>query len=150
MKRTPRKTMKTSFSASASQTLANPKPLPHRRTKGRRKRQERKVVQDVRPVVMDRDGYCRLSEAARLHPDEFGACEGPSEWSHYNATHRRSKTRGQPPEMRHTTAGSMSLCRKHSQDYDQNRLDIEVQDAARGCNGPVTAKRDGAVWVEAA
>jgi len=142
--------MNSTGSASSFQGLANPKPLPHRRTKGRRKRREAKVVKAVRPQVVARDGYCRLSEAARLHPDEFGECSGPSEWSHYNATHRRSKTRGQPPEERHTTAGSMMLCRKHSHDYDQNRTDITVQDEARGCDGPVTAKRGGAVWVEAA
>lgn len=131
------------------ETCGIPKGEPRKRTKGRRKRQERAVVQDVRPQVMARDGYCRLSEAARLHPAEFGNCEGPSEWSHYNATHRRSKTRGKPPEERHTTAGSMSLCRRHSQDYDQNRTDIQVLDEKRGCDGPVRATRGGAVWVEA-
>lgn len=139
--------MNSTGSASSFQGLANPKPLPHRRTKERRKRHESKVVKQVRPQVVARDGYCRLSEAARLHPENFGECEGPSEWSHYNATHRRSKTRGQPPEVRHTTAGSMMLCRQHSQDYDQNRIDIETQ-TDRGCDGPVRATRGGAVWME--
>jgi hypothetical protein len=137
-------------SASSFQGLANPKPVPQRRIKSRRKREAAAVVQAVRPQVVARDGYCRLSEAARLRPGEFGECKGPSQWSHYNATHRRSKTRGMPPEARHTTAGSMMLCTRHSEDYDQHRTDIAVQDEARGCNGPVTATRGGAVWIEEA
>lgn len=127
-----------------------PKGTPRRKVKGRRKRHERAVVQDVRPQVERRDGYCRLSEAARAMPDDFGKCSGPSQWSHYNATHRRSKTRGKEPEERHTTAGSMMLCTRHSEDYDQNRTDIRVLDEKRGCDGPVRATRGGAVWVEAA
>ena len=124
-----------------------PKPEPRSRTKGREDRAEGKVIKVVRPQCVTRDGHCRASEAARKLPDTFEPCEGPSEWSHYNRTHRRSKTVGQPPEQRHQREHSMMLCRRHSQAYDQNRMDIEEM-TERGCDGPLRMARDGVVWEE--
>jgi len=41
----------------------------------------------------------------------------------------------------------MMLCTRHSQDYDQNRLDIrELTD--EGCDGPLRVERDGVVLIE--
>lgn len=98
-------------------------------------------MQAVRPQVVIRDGHCRL------YGMPFGECRGHSEWSHYNATHRRSKTRGMDPGQRHDRRHSMMLCTRHSQDYDQNRLDIrELTD--EGCDGPLRVERDGVVLIE--
>lgn len=141
--------MRTRSSASASSFtgLAIPKGTTRKTEKGRKERAEAAVVQEVRPQCVARDGHCRASEAARKLPDTFGKCDGPSEWSHYNRTHRRSKTMGQPPEQRHQRQHSMQLCRYHSQEYDQNRMDIE-EVTERGCDGPLRMERDGVVWEE--
>jgi len=131
--------------------LANPKGERRSTQKGREDREETAVIKKVRPRVADRDGYCRLQSAPQeTRLELFGACEGPSEWSHYNETHRRSKTMGQAPELRHCVEHSMMLCRKHSQMYDQNQIRIkELTD--RGCDGPIRATREGhGVWEEVA
>jgi hypothetical protein len=120
-------------------------------SKGRKKRHERAVVQSVRPEVVARDGYCRLqwhdNETRLMLQRMFGTCQGPSEWSHYNETHRRSKTMGQAPEQRHTTAHSLMLCKYHANEYDQNRMRI-LERTERGCNGPLRFSRNGNVWQE--
>ena len=134
--------------------LAISKGKPRRREKNREDREETAVIKKVRPQVVDRDGYCRLYRLDVITRGAvtqiFGACEGPSEWSHYNETHRRSKTMGQAPELRHCVEHSMMLCRKHSQMYDQNQIRIkELTD--RGCNGPIRATGEGhGVWEEVA
>ena len=115
--------------------------------KGRDRRRERTVTSRVRPEVVERDGHCRLLRHRYDLPRVFGPCEGPSEWSHYNETHRRSKTMGQKPEDRHTRAHSLMLCRFHSQAYDQHRMDI-IELTPRGCDGPLRFKRDGWTWEE--
>jgi hypothetical protein len=128
-----------------------PKGETRKTAKARRKRQERAVVQEVRPQVVDRDGYCRfyyLNDATRRACwGIVGECSGPSEWSHYNATHRRSKTVGMEPEQRHDRRYSMMLCRSHSHAYDQNEIDIRTL-TDEGCDGPLRAERDGVVWIE--
>jgi len=134
-------------SASSFAGLALPKGTSRKTLKGRKERAEAAVVQEVRPQCVVRDGYCRASEAARKLPDTFEPCDGPSEWSHYNRTHRRSKTRGMPPEERHQRKHSMMLCRTHSHAYDQNRMDIEEK-TELGCDGPLRMERDGVVWEE--
>lgn len=106
------------------------KPEPLKRAKARRKRQEAKVVKSVRAQVEARDGLCRLYRDAYLQRRFLaaGMCEGASEWAHLGDM-RRFKTRGKAPELRHTTAGSLMLCTKHHQDYDQGRMVIEGHDA---------------------
>lgn len=119
--------------------------------KGREDREETAVVKRVRPQVVERDGYCRLQSVPQdTRLELFGPCEGPSEWSHYNETHRRSKTMGQPPEERHQVEHSMMLCRKHANMYDRNEIRIKEL-TERGCSGPIRATREGrGVWEEAA
>src|SRR3990167_6845639 len=133
------------------------KPLRRTRIKpsrkaAQRRRAESKVVQVVRPIVEDRDGYCRLmwfDDATRRQiATIFGSCSGPSQWSHYNATHRRSKTMGQAPEERHDRRHSLMLCAFHSAEYDQNRMAIVKLDEGRGCDGRLRFKRGGDVWDE--
>lgn len=140
---------KTTSSASSWPGLAIPKGTTRKTEKGREDRAEAAVIKVVRPQVADRDGHCRLLAVPKVHRVQlFGDCEGPSEWSHYNETHRRSKTMGQPPEQRHMVEHSLMLCHKHSQMYDQNRMRIKEL-TERGCNGPVRITREGyGVWEE--
>lgn len=92
----------------------------------------------VRARVFSRDSWCR---ALQWTPEmwAWSKCEGPDEWAHF-ADHRRARTRGKAPEERHTTAGSLRLCRKHHMMYDgklRPRLNIVPVDyAAPGCDGP--------------
>lgn len=94
----------------------------------KRLRAEKKVIDLVYPAVVNRDGYCRASLLGALCP-----CSGPPEWAHFGDK-KRFKTRGQKPEERHTTAGSLMLCRFHHREYDQHRLRIEAK-TEKGCDG---------------
>jgi hypothetical protein len=102
--------------------------------KAKAKRVEKKVTVDVRAQCVVRDCGCRADY-------DCGPCFGPLEWAHLHAK-RRSKTRGQPPEVRHTTADSLMLCRRHHARYDgreRPRLEIEAL-SARGADGPLRFK----------
>jgi hypothetical protein len=107
-----------------------PKPTPRKRVKAKRQRHAAKVVKSVRALCVERDGYCRLTRdwSWELVMPTFGACEGPSQWAHLGDK-KRFKTRGQAPEVRHTTAGSLMLCDRHHDDYDEGRLNISGDDA---------------------
>lgn len=126
------------------------KPVKRKRIKARRARQEGKVIATERPKCVARDGYCRIVRDSAMNAALFGACDGASEWSHYNTSHRRSKTSGMPPEYRHDAKYSMMLCHKHSEDYDQHRLDIEIRSASRGCDGPLRFTKGPHVYKESA
>lgn len=129
--------------------LGFPKPVKgaRQREKAAVKRREQKVVQDVRPQVVVRDGYCRLQTDnpngtfARM----FGLCQGASEWAHWDE-YKRARTRGLPPEDRHTKRGSLMLCTKHHEDYDHGRLDINAL-TERECNGPLEFYRTAEGWL---
>lgn len=102
--------------------IAFPKPEPRKRTKARKQRKEDAVAKQVREQVGERDGYCRIGNTTSA----FGSCEGVSEWAHLEDL-RRFKTRGQAPEVRHTTAGTCRLCTKHHGMYDREKtLTIRV------------------------
>jgi hypothetical protein len=96
-----------------------PKPEPIQRTKRRKLRVETLVKQKVRARCVERDGDCRLQRTAL-----FGPCSGESEWAHLGEK-KRARTRGMPPEQRHTTQGSLMLCTGHHRMYDAGRLGIE-------------------------
>lgn len=126
--------------------LALPKGQTRKQVKAKRQRAERTVVRSVRAQCVARDGFCKYAQDALLGGvtghigifDAFAvavACSGRSELAHF-ADHRRLKTRGQQPEQRHTTAGSLMLCTKHHQDYDAHRLQIRAL-SDRGCDGPL-------------
>lgn len=119
--------------------------------KAQRRAKERTVIAQVRDAVRDRDYYCRLSwfdgATRALVWELFGPCSGRSEWSHYNATHRRSKTQRQEPELRHDRKYSMMLCSYHSHEYDQNRMRIFGL-TEECCDGRLRFERDGKAWEE--
>jgi hypothetical protein len=103
-----------------------PKPATRATVKRRRQRVERRVKQSIRAQCVERDGYCRLG----------CDCTGPSEWAHYGGF-KRARTLGQAPERRHTTEGSLMLCRRHHTQYDRGELIIEAH-SDRGCDGYLT------------
>lgn len=143
-------------------TFPKPSRGGRQREKSRQRRRETQVVRSVRPQVAARDGSCRLHTALfALQFNEplrwsalmaaFGLCSGPSEWSHFGAQ-KRAHTRGQDPERRHTTAGSLMLCRSHHKggkvSYDSGTLQICAL-TLNGCDGPLRFMSGGAVYAEA-
>ena len=116
--------------------------MPTRRlVKGRKTRAAAKVVTSVRAQCVERDGYCRMSRWYSIDGEDNYArgvdtfCSGPSEWAHVGE-HTRAKTRGMAPERRHTTAGSLMLCRRHHHDLDAHRITVDALTAA-GADGPL-------------
>lgn len=127
------------------QTCAIPKGVTRKRAKGRKDRAEAKVKKDVRADVDARDGSCLLQRmviadvmVAVNGELEDWRCAGQSEWAHGHS-HRRSQTRGQAPEVRHTTAASFKACTKHHDMYDGRRKPrLKITRLTRaGFNGPV-------------
>jgi hypothetical protein len=121
--------------------LAYPKGERRQTRKGRQQRQEVAVKRSVRAACVERDGFCRLGDWEQ-NPDDWhsdalegNGCDGRSEWAHL-AGHRRSQTRGQAPERRHTTARSLMLCRRHHTQEERGELKITYQ-TERGCDGPL-------------
>lgn len=104
----------------------NPKPEPRKRVKGRKDRHEAAIKKAVRAECVKRDGDCLIaSRLPRSLRDLLGPCGGSSEWAHVGR-HRRCFTRGQAPEIRHTTAGSGMLCDTHHAAYDAHAFDFET------------------------
>lgn len=94
--------------------MSFPKPEPLKRTKARKARTEAKVIAQVKLAVMERDGSCRMAVTG------VGACAGVLDWAHLPQW-RRSATRGKPATERHTTQGTVLLCRKHHEMLDGQR-----------------------------
>ncbi len=104
--------------------------------KGRKVRAEKAVRQDVRADCVVRDGSCRYAKDEPAH-----RCQGPSEWAHLG-DRKRAHTRGQAPAIRHTTAGSLMLCRWAHNRYDGRQrpaLGISAR-TRRGADGPLRYK----------
>ena len=113
------------------------------RLKARRDRDESAIKRSVRAEVVERDGYCRLADTWT-----FGRCGGASEWAHWGQS-KRCKTRGLPPEVRHTSFGTLMLCRLHHQGpqgYDSHGFEIEAM-TAHGADGPLRFSRGDVVEI---
>src|SRR5688500_14894677 len=78
-----------------------------KRIKGRKDRAEANVKRQVRAECVERDGYCLVLTRLGLP-----GCKGESTWAHFSG-HRRSQTRGMPPERRHDSRFSGMLCKRH-------------------------------------
>lgn len=120
-------------------TVGFPKPAKTRRQlKARQDRQAAQITKRVRADCVLRDGHCRMTAG---HDDVFVGvttlmsmpCEGPSEWAHFGDK-RRSRTRGQAPQIRHTTEGSLMLCQVMHLAYDSGHLRITAL-TRKGCDG---------------
>ncbi len=116
------------------------KPESRKKQKAREKREERKVITHVREQCVDRDGFCRAQGIG------MGPCIGCSEWCHFG-DHKRFKTRGQEPERRHNTQGSLMMCSGHHYEYDKGRLEINAL-TERGCDGPLEFQRGDERYAE--
>lgn len=112
---------------------AIPKGTPRRIVKARKDRQEARIKRVVRAECVKRDGLCRYWH------DVFAACfvsvdcSGPSEWAHLERS-KRARTRGMKPELRHTTAGTVMLCRFHHAQYDAGTITVKLR-TNRGADG---------------
>jgi len=116
------------------------KPEPRKRAKARQSRAEASVIQRVRAACVERDGECRL--AATLFGRE---CFGASEWAHMGEK-RRYKTRGLPPEERHSTVWTCQLCSFHHTLYDDkghpfDTIEITALDSVKGADGILRISR---------
>lgn len=115
-------------------------PGPTARARKRKADRDKRYAAKIRADVAERDGLCRLGEWEN-NPDDWHSdavndvCDGGSQWAHFGEK-KRFKTRGLPPEERHTMAGSLMLCEKHHDDYDEGRLVITAQ-TSLDCNGPL-------------
>ena len=125
---------------------ACPKPTTRKTLKGRKTRAEARIIKAVRAQCVERDGYCIVlahllgfTAGLLLVDTDLGGCFGPSAWAHMHDK-RRSKTRGQAPEVRHTTASSFMACQRHHLDYDQKRLFITAL-SRKGADGPLKFRR---------
>lgn len=103
-----------------------------KRLKGRKERAEVVVIKAVRKAVKARDGYCLVATRIGI----VGQCEGWSTWAHF-AGHRRSQTRGLPPEQRHDTRFSGQLCVKHHQQEEDDLYEV-VYHTAEYADGPIS------------
>lgn len=124
--------------------IACPKPEPRKRVKGRKDRAEAKVKKSVRAQCVDRDGYCRLNHYSV--PFSFGMCKGASQWAHLGDK-KRFKTRGQSPEQRHSTWGSLMLCDGHHDAYDLAKMRIRIL-TPFGADGPLEFTYDGVNYID--
>ncbi len=115
--------------------------------KDKQDRVEVKVRKSVRAECVERDGYCRLLGAA-LRGDVVKELEllnhvcqpgDPSEWAHWGEK-KRARTRKQAPEVRHTKAGSLMLCKPMHEQYDAGKLYITAL-TRDGCNGSLKFSR---------
>lgn len=116
--------------------FAHPKLERRKTTKRRKARKESKRKRSIRAQCVERDGYCRIGKDA----DDYTDCHGPSEWAHFGPK-KRARTRGQDPDVRHTTAGSFMGCRAHHRDYDAGELTITAVDEVAGCDGELVYAR---------
>lgn len=120
--------------------------------KAKQDRAEATVKRAVRAACVERDAICSVESAFfghRGYPWEIRdetrligwdeGCQGKSEWAHMHQK-RRSQTRGQAPDVRHTTADSLMLCRFHHQEYDAHRLKITAL-TRRGADGALKFTR---------
>jgi hypothetical protein len=115
---------------------ALPKPTPRVLVKGRSDRAEAKVKKAVRAACVARDGHCLVGTRVLGVSAE---CRGESEWAHL-AGHRRSQTRGLPPERRHQSRFTAMLCTRHH-DQEEHKGWRVVYRTAEYADGPVGWER---------
>lgn len=127
--------------------LAFPKAEPRKLTKARKERAEARTKKSVRELCVHRDGWCRIfkerfesrSNSSPVVTMLLVGCSGLGEWAHMHMK-RRSKTRGQAPDIRHTTKDSLMLCQTHHDQYDAHRLRITAL-TRKGADGPLKFTR---------
>ncbi len=127
---------------------ALPKPTPRDKVKAKEDRTEASIKRKVRARCVERDGDCRICDWENNpddthegdggsddlpYPDKFS--DSRSEWAHLERS-KRARTRGMKPELRHTTAMSVMLCRFHHRLYDAGKLLVTLL-SNLGADGPL-------------
>jgi hypothetical protein len=82
---------------------------------------ERQIIKANRAYCERRDGDCRIGYWGEIAIALFGECMSTSEWNHFR---RRSKSRGEPPEERHSTEVTGMLCGRHHDMVDEHEIDF--------------------------
>lgn len=122
--------------------LRLPKGEKRATTKRRKDRGEALIKKLVRAACVVRDGRCRLHQFQFAITDVIvGHEDAPmtaldcnhSQWAHFDK-HKRARTRGMKAEERHTTAGSLMLCKRAHDAYDAGTLQITAL-TRTGCDG---------------
>ncbi len=113
----------------------NPKGPTVRELKDAKQKKEKYVAARIRKQVFRRDPACVIPEDPRWPH------EGPDEWAHMEEG-TRARTRGNPPEIRHTSRLSCRLCRAHHFAYDRGALrpTFLTED---GADGPIEWRHRG-------
>lgn len=120
--------------ASSCPDLAIPKGPTRKELKGQEDYREKQIMKRNRAHCVRRDGFCRIGHWGDLAVELFGECYGKSEWNHF---HKRSLTRGMPPEERHSTRITGMLCVTHHRMVDDDDILFEYQ-TADGADQPMT------------
>lgn len=124
------------------------KPEKRSTTKRRKDRAEATQKQTIRAKCVARDGFCRLERAPHGFNLFIGVprCGFRSEWAHLGAK-KRARTRGQAPEIRHTTKESLMFCDEHHRRYDGGDIEIEFL-TADGADGLLLFRADELSYAE--
>lgn len=96
--------------------------------KGSEDYRERQIIQRNRAHCVRRDGDCRIGYWGAVAVALFGECMGTPEWNHFR---RRSASRGEPPEVRHSVEVTGVLCGRHHDMVDQHEIDFEYLTSKR-------------------
>jgi hypothetical protein len=109
--------------ASSYPGLAIPKGPTRAELKGKVDYRERQIIQRNRARCERRDGDCRIGYWGDLAIELFGECYGKSEWNHFD---KRSLTRGEDPEDRHSTQRTGMACATHHRMLDEHEIKFEA------------------------
>jgi hypothetical protein len=126
--------------ASSFEGLAIPKGPTRAELKGKLDYREKQIIQRNRAKCERRDGFCRIGHWGDLAIELFGECYGKSEWNHFD---KRSLTRNEDPEDRHSTTCTGMLCASHHRMVDAHDIKFEYL-TEEGADGPMAFWADDA------
>lgn len=130
--------------ASSCPDLAHPKGPTRAERKGSIGYRERQIIQRNRAHCERRDGDCRIGYWGGSAVALFGECFGTPEWNHFR---RRSKSKGEPPEVRHSVEITGMLCGRHHDMVDEHEIDFDYLTETRA-DGPMKFRNEIGELVE--
>ena len=130
--------------ASGCPDLAFPKGQTRAERKGSLGYRERQIIERNRAHCERRDGDCRIGYWGDTAIALFGECFGTPEWNHFR---RRSKSRGEPPEVRHSVEITGMLCGRHHDMVDEHEIDFDYLTEKRA-DGPMKFRNEIGELVE--
>jgi hypothetical protein len=97
-----------------------------------KQRKDLAYADKIKRKVDELDAWCRLEPLNARELALVGPCKGGMTWAHL-PDWRRSKTRNEEPEKRHTLQGSFKCCVGHHAALDQKKFGIaHGEDGADG------------------